>query len=172
VLVDLGVAARREGQLGRRAIWGVGACRGAARQESEEEKRAGGVVERRNGSTMEEQRQCWPLASGGGWWCFVDKVLVWIDMGCEPTGPHWPSTISPLFSFPFFSFFFPRTSLCLHNLCFSIALLKYVWRRLTGRFMRLGGWKGVERLALPCRLKNIETTSPHYHLPLSFCAKV
>jgi hypothetical protein len=67
-LVDLGVAARREGQLGRRAIWGVGACRGAARQESEEEKRAGGVVERRNGSAMEEQQQCWLLASGGVLW--------------------------------------------------------------------------------------------------------
>jgi hypothetical protein len=37
----------------------------------------------------------------------------------------------------------------------SIALLKCVWRRLTTRFMRLGGWKGVECLALPCRLKNI-----------------
>jgi hypothetical protein len=87
---------------------GGGAQRGAAGQESEE-KRAGGVVERRNGGAVEEQRQCWPLASGGGWWCFVDKVLVWIDMGCEPTGHilGWAKHhFSSFFSFPFLFFFF------------------------------------------------------------------
>jgi hypothetical protein len=46
---------------------------------------------------------------------------------------------------------------CLLNLYVSsIDLSKCVWRRLAARLMRLGGWKGVERLASPCRLKNIE----------------
>jgi hypothetical protein len=93
----------------------------------------------------------------GGVWSFVDKVLLWIDMGCEPTGTYWagPSTISPLFFFFFFfsfSFFFLFSSL----IRFSIALLKCVWHRLAARLMRLGDWKGVERLASPCRLKSID----------------
>jgi hypothetical protein len=88
--------------------WGGGTLRGAAGQESEEEKRVGGIVERRNGGVVEEQRQCWPLASGGGWWCFMDKVLVWIDMGCEPTGPHTRLGQAPFLHFFFsFSFFLP-----------------------------------------------------------------
>jgi hypothetical protein len=32
----------------------------------------------------------------------------------------------------------------------NINLLKLVWRGLAARFMRLGGWKWVERLASPC----------------------
>jgi hypothetical protein len=104
-LVDLGVVARKEGNWGGERYGGGGAQRGAAGQESEE-KRAGGVVERRNGGAVEEQRQCWPLASGGGWWCFVDKVLVWIDMGCEPTGSHTGLGQAPFLLFFFFSFSF------------------------------------------------------------------
>jgi hypothetical protein len=80
--------------------------------------------------------------------------MVWIDMGCEPTGLGQAPFLH-FFLFLFF-FFFPRTSLYLHNLCFSIALLKCVWRHLAARFMRLGGWKGVERLVSSCRLKNID----------------
>jgi hypothetical protein len=38
----------------------------------------------------------------------------------------------------------------------SIDLLKCVWHRLATHLMCLGGWKGVECLALPCRLKNYE----------------
>jgi hypothetical protein len=69
-LVDLGVAAHKEGQLGRRAIWGVGHVERGSWAGEREEKRAGGIVERRNGDTVEEQRQCWPLPSGG-WWLVV-----------------------------------------------------------------------------------------------------
>jgi hypothetical protein len=94
-------AAGQESDMG-----GGGVQRGAAGQESEEEKRAGGVVERRNGGAVEGQRQCWPLASGCGWWCFVDKVLVWIDMGCEPTGPHTGLGQAPFLLFFLFLFFF------------------------------------------------------------------
>jgi hypothetical protein len=86
--------------------WGGHEQRGAAGQGSKEEKRAGGVVERRNGGAVEEQRQCWPLESGGGWWCFVDKVPVWIDMGCEPTGPHTRLGQAPFLLFFLFLFFF------------------------------------------------------------------
>jgi hypothetical protein len=88
-------------------------------------------------------------------------------MGCEPTGPHTGLGQAPfLLFFLFFSFFFPRTSSVYIIYVSSIALLKCVWRRLTARFMRLGGWKGVEHLASPCRLKNIAATIiPFYHRP-------
>jgi hypothetical protein len=41
----------------------------------------------------------------------MDKVLVWIDMGCEPPGPHTglgqaPFLLFFLFLFLFFFFFF------------------------------------------------------------------
>jgi hypothetical protein len=74
---------------------------------------------------------------------------MWIDMGCEPTGLGQAPFLH-FFSFPFlfFSSLIPP--------CFSIALLKCVWRHLGARFMRLGGWKGVECLVSSCRLKNID----------------
>jgi hypothetical protein len=55
-----------------------------------------------------------------------------------------PRLIFFLFTFPFFlSFFTDMASPC---------LTLYSPRR------RLGGWKGVDRLASPCRLKNTQTT--------------
>jgi hypothetical protein len=38
---------------------------------------------------------------------------------------------------------------------FLICVCLSIWRRLAARFMWLGGWKGVDCLASPSRLKNI-----------------
>jgi hypothetical protein len=40
-----------------------------------------------------------------------------------------------------------------------------VWHRLAARFMRLGGKKGVDRLASPYRLKNLDCSGSYYSTP-------
>jgi hypothetical protein len=61
----------------------------------------------------------------------------------------------------------------------------FVWCRLIARFICLGDWKGVDRLASTCHLKNIATTigknnprlhtmhgAYRYYNSISYCVQV
>jgi hypothetical protein len=53
-------------------------------------------------------------------------------------------------------FFLGLIYVCVNGSQVIVSMNLCVWHHLTARFMRLGGWKGVDRLASPYHLKNID----------------